>query len=101
MIGGYMYRGTRVRALRGLYVFGDCFGPGEFVGRVWTLKYQRGVASEFTDITSQLFPTRTGGFMLNALTSLGEDANGEIYLVDQDVLGGTGVGSVYKIVKAP
>jgi glucose/arabinose dehydrogenase len=100
VIGGYLYRGRTVRALKNLYVFGDCFGPDEFVGRVWTLKYQRGVASNFTDITSQLFPTHDGGFTLNALTSLGQDANGEIYLVDEDVLGGTGVGSVYKIVKS-
>ena len=99
VIGGYVYHGSRVRALRGLYVFGDCFGPDEFVGRVWTLRYQRGVASDFQDITSQLFPTRIGGYTLGALTSLGQDAKGEIYLVDADVIGGTGIGSVYKIVR--
>ena len=53
--------------------------------------------SDFQDITSQLFPTRVGGFTLKALTSLGEDANGEIYLVDTDLSGGS-TGSVYKIV---
>jgi glucose/arabinose dehydrogenase len=99
VIGGYIYHGTRVRALRGLYIFGDCFGPEEFVGRVWTLRYQHGVATDFTDITSQLFPTRIGGYTLGALTSLGEDANGEIYLVDQDLVGGSRMGSVYKIVR--
>lgn len=97
MIGGYQYHGTRVRALKNLYVFGDCFGPDEFKGRVWTMRIQRGVASDFTDITSQLFPTRIGGFPLKALTSLGEDAKGELYLVDEDL--GTGVGNVYKIVR--
>ncbi len=99
VIGGYMYHGKKVRALRGLYIFGDCFGTYQFVGRIWTLRYQRGVASDFQDITSQLFPTRVGGHTLQALTSLGVDANGEIYLVDEDVLGGTGIGSVYKIVR--
>ena len=44
-------------------------------------------------------PTRVGGYTLQALTSLGVDANGETYLVDEDVLGGTGIGSVYKIVR--
>jgi glucose/arabinose dehydrogenase len=99
VIGGYMYSGRAVRALKNLYVFGDCFGPDEFVGRVWTARIQRGVASDFTDITSQLFPTRQGGFALGALTSLGVDAKGEIYLVDEDLIGGTNVGSVYKIVR--
>ncbi len=102
VIGGYVYRGKKVRALHNLYVFADCFGPGltNFLGKVWTLRYHDGVASDFMDITSQLFPTRVGGYTLNALTSLGEDANGELYLVDEDVAGGTGVGNVYKIVRS-
>jgi glucose/arabinose dehydrogenase len=98
VIGGYVYRGRKVRALHGLYVFGDCFGPEQFLGRVWTVRYGRGVASNFTDITSELFPTRIGGYTLNALTSLGVDAKGEIYLVDQDLIGGTRTGSVYQIL---
>jgi glucose/arabinose dehydrogenase len=97
VIGGYMYSGRAVRALKNLYVFGDCFGPDEFKGRVWTARIQRGVASDFTDVTSELFPTRQGGFALGALTSLGIDAKGEIYLVDMDL--GTGIGNVSKIVR--
>jgi glucose/arabinose dehydrogenase len=95
VIGGYVYRGSKVRALRGLYVFGDCFGPDpqDFLGRVWTLRYQGGVASDFQEITSQLFPTRIGGYTLGSLASLGEDANGEIYLVD------IGNGSIFKITR--
>lgn len=51
VIGGYIYRGRAVRDLRGLYVFGDCFGPdtGDFTGRIFTLRYQGGVTSDFTD----------------------------------------------------
>jgi hypothetical protein len=65
---------------RGLYVFGDCFGPddGDFTGRIFTLNYSHGVASDFQDITSQLFPTRIGGYTLTGVTSLGQDAVGEI-----------------------
>ena len=92
-----MYSGRAVRALKNLYVFGDCFGQDQFVGKVWTARVQRGVASDFTDITSELFPTRIGGYTLGALTSLGEDAKGEIYLVDMDL--GTGIGNVSKIVR--
>jgi glucose/arabinose dehydrogenase len=92
VIGGYIYNGRKVRDLRGLYVFGDCFGPetGDFTGRIFTLSYRRGVVSNFQDITSQLFPTRIGGYTLGALTSMGEDATGELYLTDLN-------GNVFKI----
>jgi len=101
VIGGYMYHGKRVRGLAGLYVFADCFGPDpkNYLGRVWTLRYQRGVVSDFQEITSQLFPTRIGSHTLNAVSSLGEDTNSEIYIVDIDEAGGTLIGSVYKIVR--
>ena len=91
----YGYRGTKVRALRGFHVFGDTFGPDpqDFLGRVWTLRYHGGVASDFQEITSQLFPTRIGGYTLGSLASLGEDADGEIYLVD------IGHGSIFKITR--
>ena len=92
VIGGYIYRGRKARDLRGLYVFGDCFGPetGDFTGRIFTLNYRRGVVSDFQDITSQLFPTRVGGYTLGGLTSIGEDASGELYLTDLN-------GNVFKI----
>ncbi|MGH8091979.1 MAG: hypothetical protein ACREIF_00705 [Chthoniobacterales bacterium] len=45
-------------------------------------------------VTSQLFPTRIGGYTLGGLTSLGEDASGEIYLVDYS-------GNVFKIRGSP
>jgi glucose/arabinose dehydrogenase len=92
VIGGYVYRGRKVRDLRGHYVFGDCFGPdtGDFTGRIFTLRYKNGVASDFQDITSQLFPTRVGGYTLSGVTSLGEDASGELYIT---TLGG----DVFKI----
>jgi len=92
VIGGYIYRGRSVRDLKGLYVFGDCFGPntGDFTGRIFTLRYRRGVVSGFTDITSQLFPTRIGGYTLTGVTSFGEDANSELYIT---TLGG----DVFKI----
>ena len=81
VIGGYFYHGHTVSDFQGLYVFGDCFGSetGNFSGRVFTLRYLYGVGSDFQDITAQLFPTKVGGFDLGALTSMGEDAVGELY----------------------
>lgn len=87
VIGGYVYRGSRVSALQGKYVFGDFVA-----GKIFTLDYNGTTASNFQDITSQLFPTRQGGFVLNSPSSFGEDASGELYITD------IGTGSVYKIV---
>lgn len=87
IIGGYVYRGTQIPALQGTYVFGDYVA-----GKIFTLDYDGTTASNFLDITSQLFPTRQGGFNLQNPSSFGEDANGELYITD------IGNGSVYKIV---
>ena len=74
-------------ALQGAYVFGDFLS-----GKIFTLNYNGTTASNFQDITSQLFPTRQGGFNLSNPSSFGEDASGELYITD------LGSGSVYKIV---
>jgi hypothetical protein len=98
VIGGYAYRGRRVRDLRGLYVFADYLGPdnGDFTGKIWTLSYDGQTATDFTDITADLFPTqKKGNYPLLNPTSLGEDAAGELYITDF----GNGIGNVYKIVR--
>jgi glucose/arabinose dehydrogenase len=93
VIGGYVYRGLQFPALQGVYVFGDYLGPLGGSARVFTLNYNGTVASNFQDITSQLFPIPvTGGNVsLVNLSSMGEDAAGELYLTD------IGNGNVYKI----
>jgi glucose/arabinose dehydrogenase len=87
IIGGYVYRGSQIPALQGKYVFGDYLS-----GKIFTLDYNGTTASNFQDITAVLFPTRSGGHTLNNPSSLGEDANGELYITD------IGNGNVYKIV---
>ncbi len=83
--------------LRGVYVFGDFVGPdsGPGVGQIFTLNYNGTIASNFQNITAQLFPTSVGGFTFGNLSSLGEDANGELYITDLSN------GSVFKIVASP
>jgi hypothetical protein len=97
VIGGYVYRGRQVRELRGLYVFADYLGSsdGDFTGRIWSLRYDGQTATDFTDITADLFPTAKGNFPLANPTSFGEDASGELYVCDF----GNGIGNVYKIVR--
>jgi glucose/arabinose dehydrogenase len=87
VIGGYVYRGKQIPGLQGTYVFGDYVAH-----KIFALTYDGTSASNFQDITSQLFPTDAGNISLNSLSSFGEDANGELYITD------VGTGDVFKIV---
>ena len=57
IIGGYLYRGNKVRVCAAS-MFSRTPGPagGDFTGRIWTLHYDGHTASGFRSITSQLFP---------------------------------------------
>jgi len=75
--GGYVYRGAALPQLAGQYVYGD-FGSG----RIWAVP----AAGPYT-------PVQVG--QGNAISSFGEDAQGELYVVD--LVGG----QVSKLVAAP
>jgi len=75
--GGYVYRGSAAPALRGTYFYADFCN-----GFVRSFRYQNGQAIERLE-----WPLlrRTG------ITSFGEDAQGELYLMTRS-------GSLFKIV---
>jgi hypothetical protein len=73
--GGFVYRGSSIPALRGRYLYGDYCS-----GTIWSLRV---VDGEATDV-------RRERLRLPLLTSFGEDADGELYLVSQ-------AGSVYRL----
>jgi len=81
VIGGYVYRGSALPALQGLYFFGDfCHGW------VHSFRFSSGTATELTN-----WPTlRTA----STLTSFGEDAAGELYVLESS-------GRVSRVVAAP
>jgi glucose/arabinose dehydrogenase len=73
--GGFVYRGEAVPRLRGRYLYGDYCS-----GTVWSLRVEN---AEATDV-------RRERISVPRLTSFGEDAEGELYLVSQ-------AGAVYRL----
>ena len=76
--GGYVYRGAAIPAIQGQYFYADFCQ-----GWVRSFEYQNGQAVAQTD-----WPSLTPG---GTISSFGEDANGELYVVVHS-------GSVYRIV---
>ncbi len=68
VIGGYVYRGSDVSSLKGVYVYGD-YGSGN----IWGLVY------DGSTVTSNTLLGDVG-----SVTSFGEDANGEVYICSFD-----------------
>ena len=92
--GGYVYRGCAMSGMQGVYFYGD-YGAG-FVHTFQGVS--GGNAQNVTDRTGDLSPA-TGGYTINSISSFGEDARGEVYVVDY----GSGAfdGEVFKIVPGP
>jgi glucose/arabinose dehydrogenase len=75
--GGFVYRGAAVSAARGRYFFGDYCS-----GRVWSLQVVGGRARG----------VRLEAIRVDALSSFGEDATGELYLTSLE-------GAVYRLAR--
>jgi glucose/arabinose dehydrogenase len=73
VIGGYVYRGTEIQALRGRYVYGDFC-----TGTIWSVD-----ASDPGQVRHELDLGTT-------LASFGEDESGELYLVSR-------TGSIFRL----
>jgi hypothetical protein len=83
--GGYVYRGCALPELRGQYVFSDYC-----TAFIRSFAVQNGVVTGLQDRTAALAPG--GGFSIDAVASFGEDARGELYIVDHR-------GELYKVVR--
>ncbi|WP_084680478.1 PQQ-dependent sugar dehydrogenase [Leptospira wolffii] len=68
--GGYVYRGSGLPELTGRYFYADFIA-----GKVWSLVFSGGNVQDILEHTGEI------GGSLN-ISSFGEDANGEIYVVD-------------------
>jgi len=76
--GGYVYHGTRIPELRGVYLYGD-YGTG----RIW------GIDANREPLPNVLIDTP------RAISSFAQDQSGEVYLVDYNA------GGLYRIDRAP
>jgi hypothetical protein len=100
IIGGYVYRGSAVPALEGQYVFGQWsaqFAAGD--GSLFVATPTSGDALwEFQDLP---ITTTDSGRLDAFLLSLGQDNDGELYVLVTDSLGPSGeTGRVYRLVPA-
>ena len=82
--GGYVYRGEKLKGFKGVYFFGDYCS-----GNIWSFKVKDGKANEFKNRTEEI--NIADGEFTNYISSFGQDADGEIYIVDYN-------GAVYKII---
>ena len=89
--GGYVYRGCRMPDLHGTYFYSDYCTP--FIRTFRGVS--GGMAQNQQDRTADLAPG--GGLSIGGVSSFGEDARGELYIVDYGG-GSTGQGEVYRIV---
>lgn len=89
LTGGYVYRGCAIPTLDGTYFFADYVFT-----RLWSFTYEGKNNPTVTSRIAELSPS-SDGFSINQISSFGEDARGELYIVDQ----GSGFsGQVFKIV---
>jgi cysteine-rich repeat protein len=74
--GGFVYRGCRLPDLHGAYFFADFC-----TGRIETFEVVGGVSVNHQNRTADLDPP--GPLKVNSISSFGEDARGELYIIDR------------------
>jgi glucose/arabinose dehydrogenase len=80
VVGGYVYRGAAIPDLEGVFLFGDFCNP-----------QIRGLTVDDGDVTAH---TPLPGIATDGIVSLGQDGEGEIYLLSEP-------GAIYRIDPAP
>tara|TARA_B100000945_G_scaffold321272_1_gene334931 strand:- start:310 stop:1239 length:930 start_codon:yes stop_codon:yes gene_type:complete len=82
--GGYVYRGSKIPSLYGHYIFSDYC-----TGKIWSFKYESNQLNSFLDLTDMI--NIENGEKTIYVSSLGEDADGELYFVDYN-------GNIFKMI---
>jgi glucose/arabinose dehydrogenase len=85
VIGGYVYRGNAIPALRGTYFYAEFYD-----GSVFTFRWENGTASTPVEVTDDL---QSSGM---TIAGFGQDNLGEMYIVDYGA-GSPGQGKLHRI----
>lgn len=85
IIGGYVYRGTNFPGLVGKYIAAD-----NDSGRIWAVASTNGTTLDSAVSIASMPP----GSVYGGTSTVGQDANGELYFVK---IGGVGAGQIYKL----
>ncbi len=91
--GGYVYRGCAMPDMNGIYFYADYS-----TNNIWSMRYVVGGAVTEHTVRNTELGTSVDGFIVNQIVAFGEDAEGEIYIVDHGSGGGTG--QIFKIIPA-
>lgn len=86
--GGYVYRGKKIPALVGCYIFADYVD-----GRVWAIRYEGGKVIVSDVIVDPKNPEKNGGQRATQPSGFGIGPDGELYMLDAN-------GPVYRIAPA-
>ncbi len=73
--GGYVYRGQKIPALQGWYIFGDYVS-----GQIWGIKQEAGVQTAHVDLTEMLAGATDRG-AVPGLASFAEGSDGELFVI--------------------
>jgi glucose/arabinose dehydrogenase len=94
IIGGYVYRGSKIPAWQGKYIFGMLSSTGKADGKIFSADINSSGTSPHTAIALKSFPSNLGTY----LKSFGQDQAGEVYVLTSDQLGPQGnTGKVWKL----
>ncbi len=95
IVGGFVYRGSLIPQLQGKYVFADfSLSFGAPSGRLFYADLGTGEILEFLNALKDVPPQFVKG--------MGEDVNGELYILTSTALGPSGTtGTVFAIVPEP
>ena len=85
IIGGYVYRGTNFPGLAGKYIAAD-----NDSGRIWAVASTNGTTLDSAVSIANMPP----GSVYGGTSTVGQDANGELYFVK---IGGVGAGQIYTL----
>ncbi len=86
--GGFVYRGCAIPSLRGNYIFSDYACQNFWIATL------DGKTLDVVQSDSSFTPSQDG-FSVNQVSSFGEDAHGELYIVDQ---GSATTGAIFRVI---